>query len=776
MNWMRVRWLFQRELKDQLRDRRTMFTIFCLPLMLYPLMGLLMMQMAQLRTPRVLKVAILQSDALPDSLTEYLKQETVPTNTEANSDNSKTSEGPKVESDAKIAEQAKAINLVDDRGNQASWNLVETETLSPESLATIQTYLGDDAGSRDDAEAASSTERKSEKELLAALQVDAVLLASNPKDEVKFSVVADLAAESSQLACIHVEQTIQKWKERQIANELVRSGIDAKVLKSAPIATVDVAEAGQKQTILWAKILPLIMFVWALTGAFYPAIDLCAGEKERGTLETLLSGPATRREIVFGKLFAVICFSVLTAVLNLMSMQITIGVVSKHFAGMGASSVAMGPLSLWAIGWLLVMLLPISILFSSVALAIAALARSSKEGQYYLMPLLVIGMPLVMLPMMPGIRLSIGTSMFPVAGAILLARTLVEGQYSQAVLFAPMVVLVTGVSCWLATRWAVRQFESESVLFRETDRFDMAAWLQHLWRDRAEVASPSMAALCAALILIGLFYARLQGGVPELTWNYVARSTIATQLAMILAPCLIMAIFLTTSIRKALRLHRVPLLSLPAAVLIAFCMHPSYVYLAQWIQREFPFSADTQAALAGVDSLLSGAPLVGLLLTLAVIPAICEELAFRGFIFAGLQHNKGAVRAIVVTSLLFGLSHGVLQQSISATLMGFILGLIAWRSGSVVCGIIIHICHNSLSMLFVKAASTWEKTPSVLQPFIEQTTDGFQYTSNWQAISSVVAICLLYYFLRDTSAKKSTVDRPAVLLSREQVTALSATN
>ncbi len=70
--------------------------------------------------------------------------------------------------------------------------------------------------------------------------------------------------------------------------------------------------------------------IWALTGAFYPAIDLCAGEKERGTLETLLSSPAQRSEIVTGKLLTVMLFSIATSVLNLVSMGLTGALVISH--------------------------------------------------------------------------------------------------------------------------------------------------------------------------------------------------------------------------------------------------------------------------------------------------------------------------------------------------------------------------------------------------------------------------------------------------------------
>jgi sodium transport system permease protein len=133
--------------------------------------------------------------------------------------------------------------------------------------------------------------------------------------------------------------------------------------------------------------------VWALTGAFYPAIDLCAGEKERGTLETLLSSPAERTEIVWGKLLTIMCFSMATVVLNIVSLAITGLVVSRHLPQSIGLPPALAPL------WLLLALLPVSAFFSALCLALAAFARSTKEGQYYLMPLILITMPLVILSM-----------------------------------------------------------------------------------------------------------------------------------------------------------------------------------------------------------------------------------------------------------------------------------------------------------------------------------------------------------------------------------------
>ena len=132
--------------------------------------------------------------------------------------------------------------------------------------------------------------------------------------------------------------------------------------------------------------------IMAVTGAFYPAIDLGAGEKERGTMETLLISPASRAEIVVGKFLTVVLFSLSTALLNLVSM----GITSKYMLTMAAAGqlsrlgnvAAFPPLS--ALVWLVVLAVPLAALFGALSLALAMFAKSSKEGQYYLTPLLLV--------------------------------------------------------------------------------------------------------------------------------------------------------------------------------------------------------------------------------------------------------------------------------------------------------------------------------------------------------------------------------------------------
>ncbi len=115
-------------------------------------------------------------------------------------------------------------------------------------------------------------------------------------------------------------------------------------------------------------------------------------------------------------------------------------------------------------------------------------------------------MPLMMLPMSPGVELNLGNSLIPITGVMLLLRSVLEGNYWQALPYVPLVVGVTLVCCLLAIRWAVDQFNSETVLFRESERLDLGLWLRHLLRDREDTPNVGEALFCGVLILMVQFF------------------------------------------------------------------------------------------------------------------------------------------------------------------------------------------------------------------------------------------------------------------------------
>src|SRR5207247_7166930 len=203
---------------------------------------------------------------------------------------------------------------------------------------------------------------------------------------------------------------------------------------------------------LMMHVFPLIVVMWSLAGALYPAIDLCAGEKERGTMETLLISPASREEIVWGKFLTIWVFSAATALLNLASMAIT----TWQFSGQLGSDTLRPAAMLWCI----FLVLPMSALFSALCLSIGAYARSSKEGQYYLMPLFLGTMPLIFLTLAPNVELNPFYSLIPVTGVALLLQALMTATPPEQQpwrYFIPVLAPVA-LSSWLALRWAIEQF------------------------------------------------------------------------------------------------------------------------------------------------------------------------------------------------------------------------------------------------------------------------------------------------------------------------------
>ena len=689
--WSAIALIYVREMRDQLRDRRTLFTIAVLPVLLYPLVGTLLLQVAQFTREHPTSVCVVG--------TEHLSQAP-----------------PLLENEGFLEEysQNQSIELMEYR-----WEEIKPRGDVHE---LAQKWVKQGA-------------------------FDAVLLIppefatnQNTAQLASIDLLHNVASDQSLVARGRVTEILQQWRNNWIRQRLTESGVQVDLLDPFTLSDVDVAPENTREAAFWSKLLPFIMLVWAMTGAFYPAIDLVAGEKERGTLETLLCSPALRGEIVWGKLGAVATFSMMTAIMNAGSMLITSAFVFGQL-GVGPAG-QMGAPPMAPMLWLLVALVPLSMLFSSLALAIAAMARSSKEGQYYLMPLMMVSLPLVMLPMLPGTTLNIGTSLIPVTGMFLLVRCLVESQFMTALFYLPMVFGVTAACLWLAMRWVRRQFESENVLFGDGDQWELGSWVRHLWRDRQMAATPAQALACGALILVLLFFGRLAIAEMPTSMAGVAKVVLMPQLAMILFPALLMATMFTTSLRTSLRIRMPRWETLPLAVLLGVTLHPLYVGLATCINHLYPVSEQTAASMKPFAEQIGAMPWLYVVFLLALVPAICEELAFRGFVFGGLVRNNGGLRAVIITAVIFGISHGVLQQSIAATIMGVLIGWISLKTGSVLPGILLHFTNNALSVSMERIANQWEMAPI----FLKQTEAGATYQPLWLLVSGCLAVTFLLYF------------------------------
>lgn len=713
MKLQNIKLILAREVRDQLRDRRTLFMIAVLPVLLYPLLGMSFLQVSQFLKEHPTRVLVVGGGELANHQSTPRLFD-VPARRFDRALFHREGEADLVELTFADADVLLPSRGAGDKASADQLAAAARTKMRAGHYDAVVYFPNDFAAQL----AAFRAELKSR-----ARRTSDAPVAPEPRPAANANVVAErtkipspviynnTSREASQIARSRIETALFNWTTKVGEQNLIDSDVPKIAARPFSLESNDVAEAGRREAVTWAKILPFVLMIWALTGAFYPAVDLCAGEKERGTLETLLSSPAERSEIVVGKLLTVMGFSMATAVLNLASMGMTGAIVLAAQPQLG-EALQLGLPPVESLFWLGIALPPVSALFSGLAVALAAFARSTKEGQYYLMPLILVSMPLMILPMQPSMELTLGTSLVPVTGLMLLLRELVMANYAVAATYAAPVVGVTLAGCFFAVRWAIDQFNSESVLFRESERLDLALWLRHLRADRLATPTAGMAVACGVLILLIRFFTGIVLPMPETTDGLIVMQAV-TLIAFVAAPALIMTCVLTRDPRATLSLRLPRWQTIPAVVLLAVSVHPLATLLQHVLKTLYPI--DTES-LNAVMARYADIPFGWMLLVLAVLPALCEELAFRGFVLSGLRDAGHPWRAILVSSVFFGLAHAFLvQQTISAMIFGVLLGYLAVRSGSLLCPVLFHMIHNA--MLFglfalgdkTAAAPEWTK-------------------------------------------------------------------
>ncbi len=688
MRWRIIRLIWIRELRDQLRDRRTLFTILALPLLLYPLMGVLMMQFA----------------------TQLLDQNSSIGLVTANPEEKYFPSRPRLDARASVFPALAGLTLLpngtatplercagaialgeagrelfaytplienDEIPTQFRQSPRKTPSIFPGGIHFHYRFLTP-------AEADAALDLK---------KVDLVVTAAGDfwdcldrGGQPVFEIRGRPADDRSRRATEQFNILLGRWKAHLKQVRFHRHGLPSEF--DDPV-TVKNPLAPQSEEMLAATTLldllvrtfPFMLVMWSLAGALYPAVDLCAGEKERGTMETLLISPAGREEIVLGKFLTIWVFSAVTAGMHLVSMSVATWQLRSYLP--------QGAITVPALFWCTVLLLPLSAFFSAIALAVGAYARSSKEGQYYLMPLFWLTMPLVFLTLAPGVELNQFYSMVPVTGvALLMQRLMIASALEQVPWFYFLPVLATVILySWLALRWAVAQFQREEVLFREAERLDIGLWLRRLFRGKEPLPTAGQALFCFALLFVLRWLSlNLGAGLPLLV-----RSVII-QFAFVAAPVLIMAVMLTTRPGKTLRL-RPPQAGYVAAALLLLPL----AEVAQFILLRFPalfeLLSERRSYIAEAYRQLGGNIYENWLLyflALTLLPALCEELAFRGLILTGVRRWLSAWPAILLSSFLFAAYHMNVFALAPLLLLGIVLGWFAQGSRSLVPGLVLH--------------------------------------------------------------------------------------
>ena len=736
MNWTNVKRIFNREIRDQLRDRRTLFTTLILPLMMYPILGLLMLQIAQFVSETSSKVQVIGRDAIADLPVLFDNNKFT--------DDHAPAAGKLLDLEFYDGGEQSTSEVYDDAKKLVDSDEFDAVIVFPADLQQYILALRNEVEAREDEGSTVEDSQSDDSGLKSAETV----LPQGP--QIVFNSVDD----KSKIARKRIADVLESW-QTSIKQTLFQAGnIPLKIADPIAIVDRDTAPEESRTAALWASIIPMLLLMWTLSGAFYPAVDLCAGEKERGTLETLLCGPAKRIEIVAGKLLTIMTFSFFTSFFNLVSIAFTgVFMIGRMMPEGSPLHEQLGSVPGWSILWSLVVLVPLVAMFSALALSAATFARSSKEGQYYMMPLLILCMPLMMISMIPSVELNLGTSLIPVAGAALLLRNLIESQFSVAIRFAFPVVASSMFCCYLALRWATAQFNSESVLFRESEKWDVKLWLLQLLKTPRVAPTAGMAISFALFVLILRFFANFL--TPDvMTWQGLLLNNSVALILTVGVPAILAAVFLTNNLWDTLNIRRVSAPVLVIAVLLPFSLQPIISWFGVVIAEIYPMSPSMLAGLEGMEKMFVDAPWGWLLLAFAVVPAVFEELAFRGFMLSGLRSETKDWTAIVITAAFFGITHGILQQSLNAGMVGVLLGYVAVRTNSIIPTMIIHFLHNGLLVVVGKfsAILEWQQTLQVKYDDVDV------YSPLVTVVGTVITLALLFMLHRLTVAKPSTTD------------------
>ncbi len=430
---LKIRIVYFKELRDILRDRRTLYSMILMPVLLYPLlsvgMGALVGSQIKKTKAARQKIVILGEEhdpALAAAIRKLDQLQVVPVDTLRQ---------------ALLKLSAKDTTL---------------ESALIKKLLTPGTEIVPDS-----VRFRIFSRAINERLIRAAVQIPPEFPSRVAAgDSVELTILYDQAEIKSDAAADKLRDWAVAYRDSIVSGHLAEHGLDKSLLKPFWIHRANLASKEKMGGLILGMMLPYMLLILVIVGGMYPALDMTAGEKERNTLETLLAAPLSRFDIAAGKFLTTFTAAMISMLLALTSMTLT---AKYGFASMAGGEVTIS-MSASSVLWLLFMMIPTATLFSALMIAVAIAAKSYKEGQSYLTPILMLAILPAMVSFIPGIELAGGLLFIPVVNLCLALKEVVLGTYK---VWRIMVVFgVTTVYAFVALFVAQRIFERESVLFR----------------------------------------------------------------------------------------------------------------------------------------------------------------------------------------------------------------------------------------------------------------------------------------------------------------------
>jgi len=308
-----------------------------------------------------------------------------------------------------------------------------------------------------------------EKKIRAAVEIPAGFqehLGSGQTSAVRIDVYGGEI--KSEKAAATIDGALHEYRDSVATQRLEANHLPADLLKPFEVKRQNIAPPEKEAGAILGGIIAYMLILMCLQGAMHPAIDLTAGEKERGTMETILSSPVSRTHLVLGKFLLVATASLVTATLLMVSVSVSTSALQKSHVleqmvdeGEVMPHLSLGP---QAIASVTIMVLPLTVLFSAGLITIALFAKSHKEAQSYIAPLMFLVIIPAISAMLPGVELTPKLAIVPLLNVSLLCKELVTGEYHWN--YIVLIFASTCVYAAAALYLAVKMFQRESVLFR----------------------------------------------------------------------------------------------------------------------------------------------------------------------------------------------------------------------------------------------------------------------------------------------------------------------
>jgi len=654
----RIGIIYAKELVELLRDRRTLIAMIIVPIVLYPLLIIGSVHLLSIRGDEQ-KIAPLVI-AVPD-----------PAGPPETADTREFVEWAIARARATLTAELTAIDPAEiAQADERARALDSLAKMGVEPVADVRAAVA--AG-----------------QFRAGIELRRVRLDDGDLEQLVVTPIYDRAEPSSESALHRVVDMLEIIAKQEQDRIIAHLNISRVVLEPVRIDPVNIATPKKIGGMVLGTIVPLVLVLMTITGAIYPAIDLTAGERERGTLETLIVCPVPPVELLTGKYLVVATVAMLGAALNLLSVGATLyfGGFTELLSRGGETELPLGVLPI-----ILVALVPFALLFAAVMVAVCSYARTFKEAQNYIVPVILAALIPGGVAALPGTEFTHVNAVVPVMNMVLMARELLLGNYDWAAI--ALVLLSTSLYAGASVIIASRVFSTEAVVF--ADSASIRATFRRSRMRPADLPSISLVLLVTALLFPTWMFVQfaIQPGAGETVLKMFRNTAWLMPLILVLIPAAVIVYF-------RIRLTSALALRPPAG---RYLLAAVFIGLAAWVPAHelfllqgsvVPIPRQIVESNAAILEAFAGQSLLVPLLFIAITPALCEELLFRGFLFGGMSSAARKWTTIIVTAIIFAIFHIVLIKFAVTASLGVLLGYLRWQSRSIWPSIVAHLLHNA---------------------------------------------------------------------------------